>query len=338
MQPAGEPSPELVWETINAHVRTAALRTAVEIDLFTAIGEGCADVPALARRCQASERGVRTLADYLVIIGLLAKQDGRYAPTPTSAAFLDGRSPTSLSKVVLFLNHPQLCQAYDELTKIVRTGRTVLPGDGTVEADNPLWVEFAHGMAPMMGPMAGPLGEIALADGAGPMRVLDIAAGHGLFGIEIAKQNPEARVVALDWASVLEVAKENAARAGVRERYQTITGSAFEADFGGPYDVVLLTNFLHHFDHATCVKLLEKVRANLAPGGRAVTLEFVPDEDRVSPPIPASFAMTMLTSTAAGDAYTYSELDRMHRDAGFARTAIHPVPRSPHMVVVGHLG
>jgi ubiquinone/menaquinone biosynthesis C-methylase UbiE len=191
-------------------------------------------------------------------------------------------------------------------------------------------------MAPMMGPMAGPLGAVVLEGHTGPMRVLDIAAGHGLFGIEIAKQNPEAHVTGLDWAPVLRVALDNAQKAGVHERYDMLAGSAFEVDFGGPYDAVLLTNFLHHFDKATCVGLLKKVRGALRPGGRAATLEFVPNDDRVSPPMPAAFSLTMLTTTESGDAYTLKELTAMYRDAGFSVISGHPIPMSPHTIVMGH--
>jgi SAM-dependent methyltransferase len=129
------------------------------------------------------------------------------------------------------------------------------------------------------------------------------------------------------------VAKENAQQAGVAGRYETIAGSAFEADFGGGYDLVLLTNFLHHFDPPTCESLLRKVHAALKPGGRAVTLEFVPNEDRVSPPIPASFSMMMLGSTPAGDAYTFPELDSMFRRAGFSGSRAHSMP-GPETVIV----
>jgi 2-polyprenyl-3-methyl-5-hydroxy-6-metoxy-1,4-benzoquinol methylase len=187
----------------------------------------------------------------------------------------------------------------------------------------------------MMAPLTAPLGGIVLDGRAGPMRVLDIAAGHGLFGIEIARQNPQAHIVALDWARVLEVAGENARKAGVADRYQQLPGSAFEVDFGGPYDAVLLTNFLHHFDAPTCVSLLRKVHAALDPGGISATLEFVPNEDRVTPPMAAGFSLTMLISTAAGDAYTFRELEAMHREAGFQRIEAHPVPNSPHTVVTG---
>jgi 2-polyprenyl-3-methyl-5-hydroxy-6-metoxy-1,4-benzoquinol methylase len=168
------------------------------------------------------------------------------------------------------------------------------------------------------------------------MRVLDIAAGHGLFGIEIAKQNPHAHVTGLDWAPVLHVALDNARKAGVHDRYNMLPGSAFEVDFAGPYDAVLLTNFLHHFDPPTCVNLLKKVHGALKPGGRAATLEFVPHEDRVSPPMPAAFSMTMLATTAAGDAYTLNELTAMYHDAGFKDVIGRPIPMSPHTVVMGH--
>jgi ubiquinone/menaquinone biosynthesis C-methylase UbiE len=264
---------------------------------------------------------------------------------------LGGLRPASLASIAQFLGNQAMREPYDRLADVVRAGRTVLPGEGSVEPENPIWVQFAETMAPMMAPMAGPLGAVVLQGHAGPMRVLDIAAGHGLFGIEIAKQNPEARVTGLDWAPVLRVALDNARRAGVHERYDMLPGSAFEVDFGGPYDAVLLTNSLHHFggpydavlltnslhhfDQPTCVGLLQKVHRALRPGGRVATLEFVPNEDRVSPPMPAAFAMTMLTTTAAGDAYTLSELTSMYGQAGFGSVTAHPIPMSPHTIVMG---
>jgi hypothetical protein len=331
----GQLTPGLVFEMLNAHQRTAALRAAIELDVFRAVGEGPGDVPSIARHCSASERGIRILCDFLTIFGLLVKEDGRYRHTPTSAAFLDPSSPSCLASIAQFLSNPALREPYDRLTEIVRAGRTVLPGDGNVEPENPIWVQFAETMAPMMAPMAGPLGAVVLDGHNGPMRVLDIAAGHGLFGIEVAKQNPQARVTGLDWAPVLRVALDNARKAGVHERYDMLPGSAFEVDFGGPYDAVLLTNFLHHFDRPTCVGLLKKVHAALRRGGRVATLEFVPNDDRVSPPIPAAFSMIMLTTTAAGDAYTLSELTAMYNEAGFGRITSHPIPMSPHTILMG---
>jgi len=333
---AAPPNPGIVFEMVQSHQRTAALKAAIELDVFRAVGQGPGDVASIARHCSASERGIRILCDFLVINGVLSKEDGHYKHTSSSALFLDPQSPACMASVAHFLSRPEVTEPLAHLADVVRAGRTTLPGQGTVEPENPVWVEFAEKMAPMMGPMAGPLGAVVL-DGCcdSPMRVLDIAAGHGLFGIEIAKQNKQAHVTGLDWAPVLRVALKNAERAGVRDRYDMLPGSAFEVEFGGPYDAILLTNFLHHFDKPTNVGLLKKVRQSLKPGGRAATLEFMPNEDRVSPPMPAAFALTMLTTTADGDAYTFSDLSAMYADAGFGGVRAHPIPGSPHTVVMG---
>jgi hypothetical protein len=134
---------------------------------------------------------------------------------------------------------------------------------------------------------------------------------------------------------VLQVARANARQAGVEDRYRLLPGSAFDTEYGGPYDIVLLTNFLHHFDAATCVSLLRRVRAAMKTGGKVAALEFVPNEDRVSPPTPAAFAIMMLASTAAGDAYTLSEYRAMYEAAGFGEVSGHPVTGGPHTVVLG---
>ncbi len=333
---AGAPlTPGIIFDMLQAHHRTAALKAAVDLDIFRAVGDGPGDVASIARHCKASERGTRILCDFLVINGVLAKEDGHYTHTPLSSTFLDPRSPACLASIAQFLGNNALHEPDQHLANIVRNGRTSLPGAGTVEPDNPVWVQFAQTMAPMMAPLAAPLGMIVLEGDTSPMKVLDIAAGHGLFGIEIAKQNPQAHVTGLDWAPVLRVALDNARKAGVGDRYDMLPGSAFEVDFGGSYDAVLLTNFLHHFDTKTNVDLLKKVRAVLKPGGKAATLEFVPNADRVSPPMPAAFALTMLTTTEAGDAYTFAELASMYKEAGFSNIREHPIPMSPHTVVLG---
>jgi ubiquinone/menaquinone biosynthesis C-methylase UbiE len=329
-----QPSPELFFETINAYQRTAALKAALELGVFTAIGDGHQTAQALAAQCEAAERGMRILCDYLVIIGLLTKEGGSYGLTPDSAVFLNRRSPAYMGGAVEFLLSPTVTGGFADVAAAVRKGGTVMPEGGTVAPEHPVWVKFARAMTPMMALPAQHIARLVAAPDGRRQKVLDLAAGHGLFGIAIAQQNPRAEVVALDWPGVLEVARENAQKAGMGERYGAIEGSAFDADYGEGYDVVLLTNFLHHFDPPTCEALLRKSRAALAEGGVAVALEFVPNEDRVSPPVPASFSMMMLGGTPGGDAYTFAELERMFRNAGFSHSELHELPASPEKVIV----
>jgi ubiquinone/menaquinone biosynthesis C-methylase UbiE len=152
--------------------------------------------------------------------------------------------------------------------------------------------------------------------------------------VALARANPKAEIVALDWANVLTVAEETARKAGVIDRFRKLPGSALDVDFGEGYDLVLVTNFLHHFDPAGCETILRKVYRALKPGGSAVTLEFVPNEDRISPPEAATFSLVMLVMTPGGDAYTFRELDRMMRNAGFAKNELHELPPSLHRVVI----
>src|SRR4029078_6116070 len=99
-----------------------------------------------------------------------------------------------------------LLAGFEDLAGAVRQGGTVIPQGGTVAVENPLWVKFARAMAPMAAPVAGQLPPLVGAPRGGKVKVLDIAAGHGLYGLAFARHNPEAEVVALDWPAVLEVA------------------------------------------------------------------------------------------------------------------------------------
>ena len=329
-----QPNPALIFETLNAYQRTAALKAAIELDVFTAIGEGVNTAAAIAKRCQAAGRGMRILCDYLVIIGFLTKSGQQYALTGDSAMFLDRRSPAYMGSVAGFLTMPEMMETSEDLAAVVRKGGTLVNAPGTVEPSDPKWVGFARSMAPMMIPAAEAIAGIVKADAGEKWKVLDIAAGHGMFGITLANHNPNAEIFALDWPRVLDVAEENAAKRGVAARYHKIPGSAFDVDFGSGYDLILLTNILHHFDPVMIEMLLRKVRASLAPNGRAVTLEFVPNEDRVSPPMPASFALIMLASTPEGDAYTFAEYDGMFRAAGFSTSEKFSLTGMPQTVIV----
>lgn len=332
--PAQQPSPQLFFQTINAHQRTEALKAAIELEIFTAVAEGNQTAASIAQRVNAAERGVRILCDTLCIIGFLLKTDQNYSLTQDSAVFLDKRSPAYLGDATQFLLTPMLTEGFKTLTEAVRRGGTAVSDEGTVSADNPIWVKFARGMAGMTIMPAQQIAKIVDPQADKPLKVLDIAAGHGMYGIAVAKSNPKAEVTALDWPNVLKVARENAEKAGVADRYKTIEGDAFEVEFGTDYDLVLLTNILHHFDPSMNEKLLRKVHSALKPDGRAATLEFVPNDDRISPPDSAGFALVMLAGTRAGDAYTFAELDKMLKNSGFTRNTIHPLPPGFQNLVV----
>jgi ubiquinone/menaquinone biosynthesis C-methylase UbiE len=203
-----------------------------------------------------------------------------------------------------------------------------------IASDHPIWVRFANAMVPLAAPAAKRVAAYVAALPTPPRTVLDVAAGHGLYGIEVARALPEAVVTAVDWAGVLAVAQENAKAAEVDDRFRTVVGSAFDAEWGSGFDLVLLPNFLHLFGRDECVALLRKVKASFSPAGQVLAVEFVPNADRVSPPLQAAFAFLMLVSTPSGDAYTAGDLDEIARIAGFRGATTRPLPPTPQTLVV----
>ncbi|MGH9220400.1 MAG: methyltransferase [Vicinamibacterales bacterium] len=325
------PSAEIVFDTLFAYQKSAALKTAIDLELFTAIDDGARTASAIAARTNVSERGARILCDYLTVNGLLAKSGSTYQLVPESAAFLSKRSPAYLGTVANFLLRPELTNNFEHLTEAVRRGGVGPHDNNIVSNENPVWVEFARSMMPMMVPAAHAIAERFASSES--IKVLDIAAGHGAFGIAVARRNPRAEIVALDWKPVLDLAEEHAKAAGVHDRYRTIAGDAFTVEYGSGYDVVLVTNFLHHFDAATNTDMLKKVHAALKPGGRVGVLEFVPNPDRVSPPMPARFSLTMLAETAGGDAFTFAELREQLEGAGFHDVEAHGLPTPQTLLI-----
>jgi 2-polyprenyl-3-methyl-5-hydroxy-6-metoxy-1,4-benzoquinol methylase len=331
MSIAATVAPDAIFDALFAYQQTAAVKAAIDLDLFTAIDEGMTDVASLASRTGASSRGVRILCDYLTTLSMLTKQDDRYGLTPSTATFLSRRSPAYMGTTAQFLTLPDLKHNFDNLTDAVRRGG-VRPDGNTVADENPIWVEFARAMVPMAMANAMAISELVELRGNTP-RVLDIAAGHGMYGIVLAQRNPSVRVTAVDWAPVLTVATEHARQAGVGDRHDTIPGSAFTTEFGSGYDLALVTNFLHHFNVEQCTALLRKVADALVPSGRVAIVEFVPNRDRISPPMAARFSLTMLAGTPEGDAYTLDELARMLDVAGFEDVRAHALPTPQTLIV-----
>jgi len=324
------PDPGLILDALCAFQFTEALKGAIELDLFTHISAGAVTASAIAERINGSERGIRILCDYLTVRGFLSKEGDRYSCSPTAAVFLDKHKPSYIGSMANFLANDRLMSSFRNLGGSARKGGTV--ATSTVSPNDPVWVEFARSMAPFIGMIAGVVAPVVATPGRA-QKVLDVAAGHGLFGLRVAQANPAAEVYGTDWAAVLTVAVENATALGVADRYHTIPGSAFDVEVGTGYDLVLVPNFLHHFDKPTNVSLLTKLRRAMTPGGTIAVVEFVPNEDRVSPPIAAAFSLQMLGGTEHGEAYTFSDLDGMLADAGFSNRRAQPLVPTPQTLV-----
>jgi hypothetical protein len=321
-------SPDLFVDAVLAYHQTAAIKAAIELDIFSEIAGGTKTADELAKQTGAAERGIRILCDYLTIRGHLEKEGNEYRLTPSTAMFLDRNSPSWIGSIVEFLAAPEMMDSFlSDPTSYVRNGGSI--GLAHNAPDHPIWVKFAQTMAPIRAPVATSIAcELARWS---PHKVLDVAVGDGMFGIAIARAVPGAEITAVDWQAVLSVARENAEAAGVSGRYHTLAGSAFEVDWGSGFDLVLMANFLHQFDYGTCVALLRKVRKSLVSNGRAAVVEGLPTEDQV---LLATFSFQMLGSTPHGEMYAAREFGEMGLAAGFAKVCVKSVPSTPQSLII----
>ena len=333
-QQAPGATPELFWETMVAFQRSAILKTAIDLEIFTKIGEGNSTAAQIASAANAAERGIRIVCDSLTVMGFLTKSAANYSLTDASAAFLDKRSQAYLGSAVDFILSPTQRRGFDDLTNAVRNGGSSVTGDASMDPESEMWVTFARSMAPLMFPTAQAVAEHIGFDTDREIKILDIAAGHGIYGVMAGRKYPKAQIYGADWANVLEVAKENAEKFGLAGRYNTIPGDAVTGDLGSGYDVILVPNFLHHFDTEACETFIKKLNGALAEGGKVITVEFIPNEDRVSPPPEAMFAVVMLAATPGGDAYTFRELKQMFEKAGFLRNELIELQPMPQHLII----
>jgi 2-polyprenyl-3-methyl-5-hydroxy-6-metoxy-1,4-benzoquinol methylase len=323
-------TPIQFMECLNGFQKSAVARTAIELEIFTHIARGRDTVEQIAAATDAAQRGIRILLDGLTVLDLIVKEGNCYRLTRESALFLDRESPDYVGGTVGFQHTAFMYSAFAQFTAAVRKGGAAVSEEGSMECGHPVWLDYARSMTPMAIPPARVTAQLA----GRVEKVLDVAAGHGMYGISILQNCSVARCVAVDWPGVLELARENARIAAVEVRWRALPGSIFDVDLGGGYDAVLLPNILHHFDHAGCVAMLSRLHGAMAENGRLFIVEMIPHEGRVSPSAAAWFALTMLATTASGDAYTLAEYTDALQQSGFAVARQHPVPGSARSVLV----
>jgi 2-polyprenyl-3-methyl-5-hydroxy-6-metoxy-1,4-benzoquinol methylase len=329
----GMPDPGAVMQAMSAFWVSGTFRGAIELDLFTHIARGADTVEKLAQASGSTPRGVRAIADALASLGFLSKEAGRYVNTAVAATFACSDKPTFVAGFSKFLNDARFTAAFGRVAEAAREGKSVFDKDAE-SPDNPLWVTFAESSLPMAIGGAMPLPDILGSRRPG-LRILDVAAGSGGYGITLAQASEGSTLTFLDWANVAAVAKRHATMLGVGDRVTVRAGSALDLDWGGPYDVVVMGNFFHHFDVPTCVSIAAKAKKALAPGGVFATAEFVADEDRKAPGMALLFSVAMLVWSNGGAAYTFSELAKILRDGGFSDVSHHTMGDNPSSWVVG---
>lgn len=321
-------TPERILQFAWGYVPPLVLEAAIEHHVFDLLDENPKTVREIHEETGASERGLTAIMNALVGLNFLGKDDrGVYSLTPESAAFLVSTKPSFQGGMIRHCSE-HLIPKWLRLNEIVATGKPVKAVNEEA-AGSEFFRKFVDDIFPMSYPAAQNLAKHLKGDRDGSaIRVLDLAAGSGVWGIALAQSSEQVHVTAVDWPEVTPITRTTVGRFGLSDRFSFIEGDLLEVDFGRGYDVATLGHILHSEGEKRSRALLGKTFQALGSGGTIAIAEFLVNPDRRAPLNGLFFAVNMLVNTEHGDTYSFEEIGGWLKEAGFtnARTLESPGP------------
>lgn len=295
------------------------ISAAVNNRIFDFLQGGAKTVEQLKRETGADARGLRAIMDALVGLELLKKdRQSRYSLTPESQAFLISDKPGSLAGFFRSIL-PVMTSRWLRLTDIVREGRPAVAVNQETEGTE-FFSQLVETIIPMSYPAAQKLADhLKVANAKEQVRVIDLAAGSGIWGIALTQKSPRVQVTALDWAGMIPTTKRITDKFGVRDRFDFIEGDLLDANFGSGYDVATLGHILHSEGEQRGRQLLRKVFSALKSGGTIAIAEWLVNDERTKPLPSLMFCVQMLVNTEKGDTFSFNEIKQWLEDAGFKK-------------------
>jgi len=320
--------PDRLELMIRGYMPSRCLLTALELDLFTAVGEG-SDAEAVGNEIHANARATATLLNALVALGLLSKSGNEYSNTAESARYFVQSSKDNHRNGLLHIAN--IWRRWSTLTDAVRRGtRVPIEGDDRAESTR----DFIAAMQRIARERA--ILVVKALGTAGVRRILDLGGGSGAYSIAFAKASPEVRCEILDVPEVVPLTTEYVRQAGVTEQVSLRAGDMLRDDFGSGNDLIMLNAICHMFTEEQNQEIFRRARQALAPTGRLVVQDFILNADKTGPQHAALFSLNMLVATDGGASYSELEYSRWMKTAGFSGIARVNLP-GPSDLIVGRV-
>jgi ubiquinone/menaquinone biosynthesis C-methylase UbiE len=321
-------TPQRIMQFAWGYVPPLAIEAAIRNRIFDVLDSGPKTVQEVHKESGSSVRGLTAIMNVLAGLELLAKDgQGRFSLTPESAAFLVSTKPGFFGGLIRHTSE-DLIPKFLDLNEIVATGKPIRSVNEN-DTGTAFFQQLVADIYPMSYAPAQALAKhLDLNKARKPARVLDLAAGSGVWGIALAQSSDRVSVSAVDWPGVLPITRNFAERFGLADRFSFIEGDIGEVDFGTNYSVATLGHILHSEGEERSRSLLAKIFNALEPGGTIAIAEFLVNADRTGPLMGLIFAVNMLVNTDKGDTYSFEEISKWLRDAGFTnpRTLDAPGP------------
>jgi ubiquinone/menaquinone biosynthesis C-methylase UbiE len=310
---------ERLMELSFAYAPPLIISAGVSNKVFDSLEDGAKTPEQVGKETGASARALRILMNALVGLNLLKKnRQGKYSLTHESAAFLLSRKPGTHAGFFGTIA-PQLISRWLRLADIVRDGRPAVAVNQETEGTQ-FFSQLVENIIPLSYPPAQKLADhLKVARTKNEIRVLDLAAGSGIWGIALAQGSPRVQVTAVDWAGMIPTTKRITQSFGVGNRFNYVEGDILEANFGGGYDIATLGHILHSEGEHRSRRLLAKTFRALKSGGTIAIAEWLVNDDRTKPLPALMFAVQMLVNTEKGDTFSFNEIKNWLEEAGFKK-------------------
>ncbi|HZR25417.1 MAG TPA: methyltransferase [Vicinamibacterales bacterium] len=316
-----------------AHRSSAVLFAAANLDLFTVLGAGPRTAAEVAAQCNGQPEQTRLLLEACVAEGLLTFNDGTYANTDVTSAFLVRGGPAYSASGFKYAE--DLYPAWGQLTSLVRSGRPPMPPETILGQDKEKTRAFVLAMHERARGIGSVLPHVMPLTGR--KRLIDVGGGPGTYSVALVQQTPGLTSTVLDVPGVLEVTRELIDASGVADRITLMPGDYLSSPFGTGYDVALLSGMMHRETPADCKKLLTKAFDALDPGGLVIVSDvFFDDDAKRTPAFTVYFALNMMLTSNHGSAHAKTEMAAWMREVGFRDVAMRDLPKpNPHALVIG---
>ncbi len=303
--------PDDLVQTLRGYQESRVVLTAVELDIFTAVGQG-ATAAEVAGRIQADPRATEMLLNALVAMGLLSKQEGIFRNTPASSRYFLASSRDDARTATLHTVYTW--RRWSTLTECVRAGTSVTYREMSERGEEwtRAFIAAMHRNAAERAPLV-----VQAVGVEGVRRMLDVGGGSAACSIAFARASAELQAEVLDLPTVLPFAQSHIQDAGLAGRVRTRPGDLRTNEFGQGYDLVLVSAICHMLDPEENRDLVRRCFAALAPKGRIVVQDFILEPDKTAPKSAALFSLNMLVGTRAGSSYSEDEYSAWLGVVGF---------------------